>query len=318
MAITREEARVVGRAFDEEVDSLVAIWGRTEERLTALAADPELIALAQGGPQNITAARQRQAVLMGQVRQALGDLRASSTAWAQGALVDQALTGHNAALTSATEQGATVTGVLGVANVPVIESLFEEFSIDVDQAADSSNRTMRRHFRLTQQRLITEAEINLSLGISETRLENLDQRSKRLQRQFAQATGAGAFVEAGGKRFRLETYAELVARTRLAEAATEASFTTTQAMGIDTVRVSDHGSTDALCNRFAGKVFSVSGSDSRFPVLREKPPFHPNSLHVLLPFVAELKTDDELRFAIARSQDEVEVGVGIGDFLAAA
>lgn len=316
--ITREEARVVGRAFQEEVDSLGAIWVRTEARLRELAVDPDLLALAQGGPQNIAAARQRQAVLMGQVREALGDMRIASAAWAQESLAAQALVGHNAALLSATQQGFAVGGVLGVANVPVIESLFEDFMIDVDVAADSSNRTMRRHFRLTQQRLITEAEINQALAISETRLENLDQRTRRLQRQFAQATAAGAFVEAGGQRFRLETYSNLVAQTRLAEAASEASFTTIQAMGIDTVRVSDHGSTDAVCNAFAGKVFSTSGSDSRFPVLRDKPPFHPQCRHILLPFIPELKSDDELRFAIARSQDQVAVGVSMEEFLAAA
>ncbi|MEE9244877.1 MAG: phage minor capsid protein [Gemmatimonadota bacterium] len=317
-SITREEARVVGRAFREEVDVLVAIWARAEARLRELATDPELVALAQGGPENITAARQRQAVLMVQTRQAIEEMRAASAAWAREAIASQALAGSNAAVASAVEQGLTAVGVLGVANVPTIESLLEDILIDVDQAVDSANRTMRRHFRLTQQRLITEAEINLSLAISESRLENLDQRSKRLQRQFAKATAGGAFVEVAGRRFRLETYAELVGRTRLAEAASGAAFATTQDMGIDLVRVSDHGPTDPICNAFAGKVFSASGRDSRFPVLRQKPPFHPNCLHVLLPYVAELKTDDELRFAIARSRDEVGVGVSIGEFLAAA
>jgi hypothetical protein len=312
--INRIEAAQVGSDFEAAVAELQTSWGRTEARLAELSRDAQLLVLAGAGAGALELAEARARELLSAVRQELNTLRASTRVWATRAVTAQVAAGSGAALEAAVQQGAVLGGALGVPNANTIRALIDEIEIDTDFAASSTERTMRRHFRATQQLALEESAISRALLVSESRLENLDQRSARLRREFAAATGNGQFVMVNGKRWRLETYAELVAQTRLAEAASEGALNFSKSIGNDLVRISDHGSTDPVCDAFAGKVFSISGNSRRFPTLRERPPFHPRCKHVLLPFVAELKTPRELEFAEARSRGRIEAGVGINEF----
>lgn len=315
--INATERGLIGQEFQREVDELRSIWVGVEERVRDLARDPELMSLVGGGQPD--AVERRIQELTREVRQELDGLRQRTRAWARGAVQSQVAVGTQAAIESAAQQGsaAAAAGGLGIANTQAINILIDEIETDLDFAADSVLRTVRRNFRLTQQQALPEVAINESLAISEARLENSNKRAKRLRKEFERRIGAGKFLLINGKRFRLETYSELVAQTRLAEAATEGSFQASLAMGFDLVRVSDHGKTDPTCDQFAGKVFSISGNDRRFPRLQQRPPFHPRCRHVLLPFAANLKTERELEFATARSQGRVDVGTTIEEFFRA-
>ncbi len=150
--------------------------------------------------------------------------------------------------------------------------------------------------------------------ISEARLENASRRTGRLAALFSERAGAGNVININGRYYNLRSYARLVGNTRLAEAASEASFNAVLAMGNDLVQVSDHGRTDQICDEHAGKVYSISGADKRFPRLQRRPPFHPHCRHVLLPFIAELKTEREMQFARKRSAGRIAPGVGIREY----
>jgi hypothetical protein len=82
-------------------------------------------------------------------------------------------------------------------------------------------------------------------------------------------------------------YAEMVARSRMREAQSAATINTCVEHGVDYIRVSDHGDTDPECNQYAGRVFSISGT-SKIPgvqPLAKYPPFHPNCIHTITPFI---------------------------------
>ena len=56
--------------------------------------------------------------------------------------------------------------------------------------------------------------------------------------------------------------------------------------GNDLVQVSVHAMNEPpgdICYQYQGRVFSISGNDPNFPQLTDRPPFHPNCEHVLLP-----------------------------------
>ena len=312
--IISDERGFVGRALVEEAEDLVEAWAEVERRIVVLGSDRELRFLAGTGNADAVGVRGR--ALVAETRRELDLLVARTEEWARDAVRSQVDAGSAAAIASAQEQGlaVTVAGTLGAVNRQAIDVLIADIMVDVDFAASSTLRTMQRFIRRTQQSALDEAAINQSLITSEARLESLDRRARRLEREFRATVGAGDFIEVAGRRFNLSKYARLVARTRLAEAASQGSLDAITAMGIDLVRVSDHGKTDPICDQYAGKVYSISGSSTRFPRLEARTPFHPNCRHAVLPFVVELKSDRELEFADARTRGEIEPGVSIVDY----
>ncbi len=314
MATTQPEREFFGPAFAKDVTELEVLWGAAQRRLEVLARDPAFLSA-----NDLSFAQARASTLMAEVNTTLAGLRANTIEWTRGSVPTATTVGSDAAVASALAQGFNVNtvGALGVVNTAGIRVISEDILNDLDFAIDSSRRNMRRHFRASQQILLDEAAINTSLLLSEARLENANARGRRLQRLFASHAASGQLININGRFWRLSTYADLIARTRLTEATTEAAFRSVVSMGIDTVRISDHGRTDKFCDPFAGKVFSISGRDKRFPILTERPPFHPRCRHALLPFVSDLQSNRELEFAVARSAGRIEAGVSFEEFFRA-
>lgn len=113
--------------------------------------------------------------------------------------------------------------------------------------------------------------------------------------------GQTAFKDRLGRKWRLDTYAEMCARTVTREAASVATINTCREAGLDLVRITTHYPTCELCAPLQGKVFSISGKDSRYPKLTDerRPPIHPHCRHVLTPYVRELddKAEETERFS---------------------
>lgn len=120
-----------------------------------------------------------------------------------------------------------------------------------------------------------------------------DMKKKVVQRLLDE--GQTAFMDRLGRKWRLDTYAEMVARTTTREAATVATINTCQEFGQDLVRITRHYPTCAKCAAVQGKVFSISGKDERYPKLTEeyRPPLHPHCRCVLTPYVREMDDDAE-------------------------
>ena len=119
--------------------------------------------------------------------------------------------------------------------------------------------------------------------------------------------GQTAFVDRLGRKWRLDSYAEMVARTTTREAASVATLNTCQEFGLDLVRITTHYPTCEKCAPLQGKVYSISGNDKRYPRLTDerRPPVHPNCRHVLAPYVREL--DDDAEETERRSNEPLNV-----------
>lgn len=108
--------------------------------------------------------------------------------------------------------------------------------------------------------------------------------------------GQTAFVDRLGRKWRLDTYAAMVARTTTREASTVATLNTCEEFGVDLVQVTTHYPTCEKCAPLQGKVFSISGKDKRYPKYGENGayiPRHPNCRHVLVPYVREFDDNAE-------------------------
>lgn len=90
-------------------------------------------------------------------------------------------------------------------------------------------------------------------------------------------------INVKGRRYQPRYYAELVARTEMRKAQSEAVINSCNQYETDLTEVSDHGTTTPICLNYEGKIFSISGRSTEYPYLDITPPFHPNCQHFLYP-----------------------------------
>jgi len=88
-----------------------------------------------------------------------------------------------------------------------------------------------------------------------------------------------------GRNFALGGYAELVARTQLRSAQSDATISTCNEYGCDLVLFSSHANPCEICAPLEGQVYSISGTARDYPMLtdEETPPIHPRCEHSISP-----------------------------------
>ena len=127
-------------------------------------------------------------------------------------------------------------------------------------------------------------QVQSKLGVG--RLTGTDIRT--IKKEIADSIkdkGFNVLLDRGGRQWTLNAYSEMLARTHVIRANTEATINRGTELGIDIYEVSTHGATDNLCAPQEGKKYSKSGKSKNYPPLGSAnvPPFHPNCKHTLLP-----------------------------------
>lgn len=140
---------------------------------------------------------------------------------------------------------------------------------DPDQVKDFIKRTVRS--ALTKTTIYNEATAHLTSK----------DVSARIRAMLAKKIGGGDFIAIRGKdgvtrNYNLSDYSDLVARTRMREAQTEAVKETSAQYGGDLVQIAKHDHPCDECADFQGNVYSISGKSDQYPELPDGgPPFHP-------------------------------------------
>jgi hypothetical protein len=98
------------------------------------------------------------------------------------------------------------------------------------------------------------------------------------------------FVDKAGRRWSLEAYTRMVARTTTREAMTSAVVDQMQQAGSDLITISEHPTEADICTEYAGKTWSLNGLTPGYEQIDQLPPFHPNCIHIVLP--AEANFDE--------------------------
>jgi hypothetical protein len=139
----------------------------------------------------------------------------------------------------------------------------------------------------------TEEAVGLKLATNET----LKECKKNILKNFAE-NGITAIKTKNGRFIRLDAYAETVARSTVREVTNTATIKQVQELGYDLVKMSEHPNACPICQKYQGRVYSISGKDKRFPKLDVAfssgyANIHPRCRHVLEPFVEELNDVDK-------------------------
>lgn len=120
--------------------------------------------------------------------------------------------------------------------------------------------------------------------------------------------GVTAFVDRAGRSWSLHTYGDMVCRTTSRQAEVLAVLTADPEH--DLYKISSHGTTCKICAPLEGRVYSRSGNDPDFPPLsaafgkidpngaddlsNSYLNIHPNCLHVLMPWTAAGRSNEEI------------------------
>lgn len=172
-------------------------------------------------------------------------------------------------------------------SVRIVEN---QMVVDVFEGLDNGRKEISRMLRMSQQRAVADAKLSEAVArglIEGTPRSVKSELLKTLEKGILEDGKFIKVIDKNGKpiRYRPDTYSEMVARTRLAEAQSVATIQTVQDYGGDLVRVSDHNTLTPFDMQFEGRVFSISGTHAVYPLLVEITPFHPNCLHRLSAFV---------------------------------
>lgn len=103
--------------------------------------------------------------------------------------------------------------------------------------------------------------------------------------------GVTAFTDSAGKRWNLNTYARMVARTTTREATDQALWNRLEEREHDLVRITRHAGECPKCEEALdtlGTIFSLSGNHPKYPALDEAEDmdlFHPNCIHRQIPHI---------------------------------
>lgn len=121
--------------------------------------------------------------------------------------------------------------------------------------------------------------------------------------------GIGVIRDQVGRTWSLDAYASMVARTTTREAYTAGTVDVVQRAGHDLLRISEHWPTCPICAVVQGRVVSVSGRSMDWPSARAVglPPYHPNCLHSVAPFIEELADEEETARLRGRSNQPLDI-----------
>lgn len=99
-----------------------------------------------------------------------------------------------------------------------------------------------------------------------------------------QEQGLSALIDKSGRKWELDTYAEMLFRTKAVEARNRGLANRMAENGYDLVQVSNHNSTHLACRVWEGKILSLRGETPGFTTVAEAEAaglFHPNCRHAI-------------------------------------
>jgi Phage minor capsid protein 2 len=143
--------------------------------------------------------------------------------------------------------------------------------------------------------LIREVTVGETLRATETGRPPRD-----AQRQIVKAmerNGITGYIDSAGREWKPDRFAEMSARTTLAEAQNLGLLNQLEEDGADLVQITSHKSSCPICAIYEGRVYSLSGLSDRWPSLRGTAfsvayhTIHPNCRHRLAPY-SERYADD--------------------------
>lgn len=203
-----------------------------------------------------------------------------------------------ASITEAYKNGAEIASLLMEAgnitglDTKSINVLLKDIVSDYSVAMNGARTQVNLFFKLTKQNLLSESEISTQIATGYIQKGNLSGAKAALLEKLQSKLGDGKFIPIEGsdgkiRNYNVDKYAELVARTRIAESQIQGSIDMAASIGISTYQVTSHATKTKVCAPHEGKVYTTDPELIElgiFPPLDgNRPIYHPNCQHRLIP-----------------------------------
>ena len=192
--------------------------------------------------------------------------------------------GQNRAYKVMIAEGLPVSGAMLQIDEEAIKALFDESDYYFAEAMMGLKRSGERILSEVRKRRIREIISTGKItaqGVREIKADILAILEEELV----------AMIDKGGRKWKLEVYAEMLARTKLIESANTGMTNRLLREGFDLVQVSQHSGACELCVPWEGEILSISGRTEGYSTVDDAKAaglFHPNCKHRLVPWHQEL------------------------------
>jgi hypothetical protein len=232
--------------------------------------------------------RTRANLLLAQINQEIIGLDKQAYLWTKKVL--PIAYGHGLDISEARLRSLGITKYINMnsrIHTSAVSIIIDSVTIDLLTANQTIKKNITRYIQATQQQVLEDNQISRAIAQGMIQGETRKQISDRIQESFEKQLKNEQFITINGRNYQPEPYSRMVARSRVAEASNQANVNAALQYGIDLVQVDIHAGSCEACDPFQGKIYSISGNDPQFPPLDERPPYHPNCRHQLLPMTRE-------------------------------
>lgn len=263
------------------VESLVITYQKAQQSLINLIATKE----ARG------TSTLYQKTLLAQINKELARLTQDAQGWAESVLPKEYKAGVQAA-----NQGLTN---LGVESVPAYETFAKLHTSQVELLIQNAKQDLiEANMFVGRQLQDSIRQAGIEAIAQKTAQGQTVKETKKLLTQALIDQGLNGIKMRNGAMMRLDSYAELVARSTSREAQNKGMLNQMTSLGYDLVQMSTHKTSCAVCAALQGRVYSISGNDKRYPPLTRAyngvhANIHPRCRHVLAPYVEHLADNPE-------------------------
>jgi hypothetical protein len=286
--IGRRRIEEFRRAFQGEINSLAALYRNSAADMLDVLGDATATLFA----------RQRAIAHLRQYQTMLATLHDEAAAWIETNIprayhigLEFADEGARNIRKAGVNLGRRQREVFSQVHREAAQAVMEEMLRTTDFAVAQIGRRVNDVFRR-----VGVEEVAKGIAEGKTRIDVSRQIRERLL-----AEGRPYFTDKLGRKWDLDRYSEMVARTTTREAMTKGTINRLREHGIELAQVSAHNAAD-FCVYYENAVVSIG--DVPHPVypsissIGGGPPFHPRCVHVLTPFVERLATDQEKKAGI--------------------
>lgn len=268
-----------------ESDKLIALYTQAGERLI------QLIRTLDAGSYT----QRRKERLLKQIDEILAELTDGAAQNMSELLAESYKEGSREAVSSmlaqGIEEGQVNTVLESMIHQQAVQAIMDDTFFRILEATDNMSQDAKRR---VEEVVRTATERMLTEGIS--RREATKEAVVKMTDQ-----GITGIVAKNGARIPADKYMAGVVQYNLRKAHVTGAENTIIQNGLDLVYVNYVGITCEYCAKYQGRVYSVSGNDSRFPKLEIRPPYHAHCVHSISAWIEEYQSPDEVEQMLAAS-----------------
>lgn len=268
-----------------DAGKLIALYTQAGERLL------ELIRSLESG----SFTRRRKERILKQIDEILAELTDGVAQSMSELLAKSYKAGSQEAASSLIAQGMPEnqvnTALEPIIHQQAVQAIMDDSFFRILEATDNMSQDAKRR---VEEIVSTATERMLTEGVS---------RRQATKEAVAKMTEQGitGIIAKNGARIPADKYMNGVVQYNLRKAHVTGAENTIVQNGLDLIYVNYVGITCEYCAKYQGRVYSISGADSRFPKLEIRPPYHAHCVHSISAWIEEYQSPDEVEWMLAAS-----------------